>query len=512
KELTVVDKPKVKVLAPPLQSGSRGIPKSWRQIRNVTRYDFSDLDLSDGKLVPEDTDILLLVRPRDLNDRAKYAIDQYLMSGGKVVVFADTDDVDIGNQDHRSYVVWPMEYDSGDSKVKFVDMLATYGVELRTELVADLFRGNNATAQAFMARLVQTTTGLQHEQVFYPYLFHPLGVDWGSEQVAVQLATDPQTKQVDRERAAQYQAAFKHGLKNDHPLALGQTIGPDLFWPCPVDLVDKLPDGVRGDVIARTSPLTLLEKRPRTLNPFGDRAEPTAMFEALQRFQATIWGKLLAEPRRQVGLMVALEGTFPSAFAGKPLPPRRPPPPEPLPDPLTGRVGKEGEPASAQTDSDAVGPPVTGEGAAAEDDKDKDPPFRERAEPGAQLVVVGDSDFLRDDMLTYVYLQQGRSLVVGPASDQRAWAFYNAILDWLVQDDDLIALRSKVGTDRTIRLGEHDVMAGESAERFLQRVSRKAAILQWVNVLGPAVLLLVLWLVVAIRRARRKAAFVGSVQ
>ncbi len=41
------------------------------------------------KAVPEDVDVLMLVHPKKLSDHALYAIDQFVMSGGRVLAFVD---------------------------------------------------------------------------------------------------------------------------------------------------------------------------------------------------------------------------------------------------------------------------------------------------------------------------------------------------------------------------------------------------------------------------------------
>lgn len=540
KDLAVKVKPKVKILAGASPSATRGNPKGYQQLRQlVNRYDFSDLDLTEGKLVPDDVGIVLLLRPRDLSDRAKYAIDQFLMRGGKLVVFADTDDVDVGNQDSRSFYLTALSYDAPGSKVKFLDQLTHYGAKVDERLIADFFNnpvGNLQTgAQEVMVRVRQTITGAQYDPVFYPYLFHALAVDWGSEDVARQLARTNATGEVDPERAAQYRAAFKPGLDSAHSLAMGQVLGPGMFWPCPVDLVDPLPAGVTGQVVARTSPLTVVEKPPRDVNPFGvNSGDPASVLAAIDQFRQKMLARLQMEPRNQVGLVVALQGTFPSCFAGQPLPPRKKPVKQEV-DPLTEPVGKEGEDAPKKDDTEnkdtekkdtekkdtekddakvpePIGPPIAA-GTQSGDEKDEDPPFLDKAQPSAQLVVVGDADFLRDDFISGSYGSQvGKAMVVGPVSDQRAAFFFASLLDWLVQDSDLVALRSKVGSDRTIRLGQQEIMKGESLEAFTQRVSRKAAFLQWANVGLPALLLLVAWLVMTVVRGQRKAAFLSRVE
>jgi ABC-type uncharacterized transport system involved in gliding motility auxiliary subunit len=522
KDLTVKVKPKVKIWAAPPRRNDK-IAKTYHHIRSWQRFDFSDLDLSEGKLVPDDVGIVLLIRPRDLKDRDKYALDQFLMRGGKLVVFADTGDVDVGNNDYRSFATTPIDYDTGDSRWLFLDQLAHYGVKVEDKVVSDWFTGRGPrketiTAQEPIGRILQGTTGVQPAPIFYPYVLHALPIDWGTEEFA-KLAASNLKGEVDPTRVAQYRGVFKVGLKTDHPLAMQQQFGPGMFWPCPVDLADKLPDGVTGEVVARTSPWALVEKLGRDVNPFGlQSADHKLVDEALKSFETRMLANFQAAPRRQVGLVVALQGTFPSFYAGKALPPRKPVV-KAEPDPLTEKVGKEGDdkpkpdaekPDGNKPDDGVIGPPVAGNEPPAED-KDRDPPFLERASAGAQLVVIGDADFLRDDYLTGAYNQGGRAMVYGPASDVRAGTFYQALLDWLVQDFDLMALRSKVGSDRTIRLGQQEVMRGESMESFLQRVNKKATYVQWLNVLAPAGLLLVVWALVAFRRRQRKAAFLAQV-
>lgn len=39
--------------------------------------------------IPEDTNVLMLVHPKDYNDQLLYSIDQYALKGGKIVVYAD---------------------------------------------------------------------------------------------------------------------------------------------------------------------------------------------------------------------------------------------------------------------------------------------------------------------------------------------------------------------------------------------------------------------------------------
>ena len=50
-------------------------------------YSIRDVDLADG-LPPTGVDVLLLLGPQNLTDKQRFAVDQFLMRGGSVVVLA----------------------------------------------------------------------------------------------------------------------------------------------------------------------------------------------------------------------------------------------------------------------------------------------------------------------------------------------------------------------------------------------------------------------------------------
>jgi ABC-2 type transport system permease protein len=102
----------------------------YETIREQLRqeYEVRSVDLSAGQ-VPEDIDALVVIAPQNLSDIERYAIDQYLMRGGAVVVAA-------GN-----YVLNPDPL-SGTLALKAVDgglreMLESYGISVEQALVMD---------------------------------------------------------------------------------------------------------------------------------------------------------------------------------------------------------------------------------------------------------------------------------------------------------------------------------------------------------------------------------------
>lgn len=64
----------------------------WTVMRQLQQlFDVESLDPDKLKHVPEDIKVLLLIHPKHLSDDAQYALDQYVLGGGHLVVFVDPD-------------------------------------------------------------------------------------------------------------------------------------------------------------------------------------------------------------------------------------------------------------------------------------------------------------------------------------------------------------------------------------------------------------------------------------
>lgn len=90
-------------------------------------YTVENVTLEDGT-VPSSIDVLLVVGPKDLSDKQSFAIDQHLMRGGTVLVFASKFMLD----PHGGQSLKVTKVTTG-----LEAMLASYGVELGDELVMD---------------------------------------------------------------------------------------------------------------------------------------------------------------------------------------------------------------------------------------------------------------------------------------------------------------------------------------------------------------------------------------
>ena len=80
---------------------------------------------ANGDKVPDEVAVLAVVSPRELSDRDLFDIDQYIMSGGRVIFLIDTVDVAPGSLQGK-----PVTSQAGK-------LLEHYGVRVRDELVLD---------------------------------------------------------------------------------------------------------------------------------------------------------------------------------------------------------------------------------------------------------------------------------------------------------------------------------------------------------------------------------------
>lgn len=84
-------------------------------------------DLRSGQ-VPSDADMLIVLDPDTLNAKQRFAIDQFLMSGGTVMIAASPIEVSIGRR---------AGIQASKQKTGLADWLANYGVDIRSSLVLD---------------------------------------------------------------------------------------------------------------------------------------------------------------------------------------------------------------------------------------------------------------------------------------------------------------------------------------------------------------------------------------
>jgi ABC-type uncharacterized transport system involved in gliding motility auxiliary subunit len=89
--------------------------------------------------IDKDVDVLMLVHPKQLPQKTLYAIDQFVMRGGRVLLFVDpSSGADTSGQDPSNPMAWMMANHSSDLE----PLLKDWGVEYDpTKVIGDLERG-----------------------------------------------------------------------------------------------------------------------------------------------------------------------------------------------------------------------------------------------------------------------------------------------------------------------------------------------------------------------------------
>ncbi|MBL9080018.1 MAG: GldG family protein [Planctomycetes bacterium] len=521
KEVATQQKRKIGYMEWPIASGGQQQAggTGWGALRSVDqiakRFEFQNLKDEDGALLPNDLETLFLYRPKDLTDRQKYVLDQFLMRGGTMVVFADACEYAIAP--NRMFNRVPVVLDAPGSSRKFVDQLACYGIDWKPKVLADMaaqaHTARDRLTQAFeyLALPQQTQFGLQMAAVPYPYFFHAMAVDWS--QSADQLAT--RDGKLDKDLAAAYRKQFGPGIASDDFLwkAFQQVgRGPGFYWPTWVGLREKapgavdLPAGVTGRVMLRSSPAVLAEDPPPALDPIG-RGDARARAQSVQKFQQKLAERFQSEPRQQAPLMVDVRGTFASFFAGAERPKR--------PSEIKEEEAKKAEAerqAKAAAEGEATEPkPADEQGPPPPDAKQPEgPKAAPEADPLAQaqapgrILMIGDSDFLRDDLVRGDHRQAG-----GPYSTLGG-AFFVALLDWLAEDRDLLELQSRVPVDRKLEFVDAEAVPTGDARLAEQALRRTTFWLVVANVAVPVVLLALFGFAVRLVRRAQKRSFHAS--
>ncbi len=108
-----------------------GAPDVFREMSNLNQivernYQVNAIELARNQMVPEDITVLLVIGLREsLDDWAKYAIDQYIMKGGKVAFLLNKVSADLQNSQANPA---PLNLD---------DWLEHYGVKINNDLLMD---------------------------------------------------------------------------------------------------------------------------------------------------------------------------------------------------------------------------------------------------------------------------------------------------------------------------------------------------------------------------------------
>ncbi len=238
-------------------------------------YEVKPVKLDDGH-VPGDIDVLLVFAPVDYDQKKQFAIDQFLMRGGTVLVLAGRYEID------------PHASQMGGVEMKKVktgleDLLAAYGVEIKDELVLD------PQNEPFPIPVTRNLGGLKLREmqlIDYPYFVdvRPNNMD---KENPVLAGLSEVTMQWASPIAVTTPAAPKTEAKKD-----GDKAEPEATPPSKRDVAVLLKSSEKSWTQTETSVQPDFDKWPKV--GFGTDGN-----------------------RKQYDLAVAISGSFSSAYAGK---------------------------------------------------------------------------------------------------------------------------------------------------------------------------------------------------
>jgi len=336
---------------------------SWQQVEETLgrEYEVRPVDLSTGQ-VEADVDVLVVIAPKNMTDQERFAVDQYLMRGGSVVAAA-------GNY---SLIPDPMTGGLGLEPVQngLQDMLASYGITVTQALVLD------PQNEPFPVPVVRQVGDYQVEEI--QSLDYPFFVDVRSD-----------------------------GMAADNPI-VSNLPAVTVNFASPITLDEARNAAREVQVLLRSSPASWTQTELNIQPNF--ELYPQAGFPVGDQPQSYV-------------LAVAVQGTFESAFKGKPAP---------------SAGGEEGGETSQQSTGVIEMSPDT-----------------------ARLVVVGSGEFL-DDIIFRISsaLTQDRYL--------NSLQFLQNAVSWSTEDLDLLSIRSRGTYARVLRpMSEREQSLWEGANYVL---------------------------------------------
>ncbi len=233
---------------------------SWQSIQEhlTQEYTVRPVDLSTGQ-PPADVDTLLVVMPQNLSDKERFAIDQYLMRGGALIVAAGNFALDLDPM-MQGLVARPVE--NG-----LREMLLHYGVDVAQSMVLD------EQNQPFPVPRIRDVGGFQVQEI---------------EAVNFPFFVDVR----------------QSGMARDQAMLSGLP-AVTMSFASPVTLDAARNEGRTAETLLTSSPNSWLSSSPNI--------QPDFMLYPERGYP--VEGEMQAHP-----LAVVVQGSFESFFKGKPSP------------------------------------------------------------------------------------------------------------------------------------------------------------------------------------------------
>ncbi len=324
---------------------------SWNRVIDTLNAEFQVefTDLETGQ-VPDYIDALVVIAPQMLTDFGLFAVDQFLMRGGSVIVAA------------THFMIAP-DMLTGALSLQptygtLTPMLEHHGVTLAPTLVMDL---QNTPFPVSVPRQVGNLTVDEYQALDYPFFIHIL----------------------------------TEAMAQGNPV-LTNLAAVTLNFASPVLLDAKKNAERQTEILLTASPDAWTLDEPNiqedfeTYPDFGFPVPPV-------------------EEREAVPLAVSVQGRFDSFFTGRP-------------SPFLNEEGEATEEEAAQPDLNVI----------------------EKSPDDTRLVVLGSAEFLDDFILNLMG-------VLAPDQVQANVLLLQNLIDWTLEDADLLAIRARGDTVRILR-------------------------------------------------------------
>jgi len=427
----------------PPQFGGGGQPRpEFTQLRRLLgeAFEVEEIDLGQEAPDPKKVPLLVIVRPKEFSDVEVFRLDQYLMQGGRVLMFVTQGLIDQTPWGKPTFTFAPF-------KTGLDAWLEHHGLRVPNEFVCQF--GNAIPIQ------VETVTDIgfgpmrafvQKENWFWPI--------FGAEGA----------------------------LNQDNPAVqtLKQVV---MLWPHPIDVLDSKLGDKQADLLVQAH---------------GDESWRWKEIARVDRRYLTKADNPSASDFVASAVAVAVEGTFDSYFGQTPIPPSLI---EPADDePSEGDAEKKDEEGEKKDE----GAEEKKEDGDEDKKKAKGPDVIKKSLEPTQLVVVGNSFFISDPWLQQQQPERGLlalNLVDWLARSKalialRAKRFTNRALVDEAYKDDLDGLKKKFNEGD---IDETEFVEAMDKARDRQQARWKRS--RWFNILMPCFFVLFLGALVWVVRA-----------
>ncbi len=136
-EVTLTKKKKVGLIsALPVEGGMGG--QEWSVIKDLkSQYDVKKIEVTASR-IDDDLDVLVLLHPGGITDECQFAVDQYLLKGGHVVAFLDSNSIIAASQRPQQNPFQPTPQSGPEVSSNIPKLLTAWGFSFdTTKIVAD---------------------------------------------------------------------------------------------------------------------------------------------------------------------------------------------------------------------------------------------------------------------------------------------------------------------------------------------------------------------------------------